>query len=115
MSSSKRSFLNEYISKNMSIDREISYSMTIRFQSETPFRFAPRRLSYLKKDKVDNIVAELLNKNIFCHSNSPYAPPIVLVKKKNGETSMCVDYRSSLNKLTLRENYPIPLIEDFLD
>ena len=47
-------------------------------------------------------------------SESPYASPIVLVKKKNGDMRMCVDYRA-LNKITLKDNYPLPVIEDCLD
>lgn len=47
-------------------------------------------------------------------SNSPYASAIVLVKKKSGKIRMCVDYRA-LNKLTVRDNYPLPLIEDCID
>ena len=47
-------------------------------------------------------------------SGSEYASHIVLVRKKTGEQRMCVDYRT-LNKMTLRDNYPIPLIDELLD
>jgi len=47
-------------------------------------------------------------------SNSPYASAVVLVKKKYGNIRMCVDYRG-LNKKTVRDNFPLPLIEDCLE
>lgn len=44
-------------------------------------------------------------------SESEYSSPIVLIKKKTNDFRLCVDYRT-LNKLTLSDNFPIPLIED---
>lgn len=75
---------------------------------------APRRLSFAEKQEVNKIISDLLEKGIIRHSNSPYASPIVLTKKKNGERRMCIDYRA-LNKIIVRDNYPIPLIEDCLE
>jgi len=57
---------------------------------------------------------DLLKENIIRPSNSPYASPIVLVHKKNGELLLCIDYRE-LNKITIKDNFPTPLIEDQLD
>ena len=88
--------------------------MQIRLMSDTPFYCAPRRLSLYEKNEVQRIIDELLKENIIRPSDSPYASPIVLVKKKCGETRMCIDYRG-LNKLTVRDNYPLPLIEDCLE
>ena len=60
------------------------------------------------------IVDKLLAENIIRPSNSPYASALVLVRKKSGEVRMCVDYRP-LNKITVRDNYPLPLIETCLE
>lgn len=84
--------------------------MQIRLTNDTPFYCQPRRLSYSDRQEVDTICQDLLSRGIIRPSDSPYASPIVLVKKKNGETRMCVDYRA-LNKLTVRDNYPLPLID----
>ncbi|GBP03951.1 Transposon Tf2-6 polyprotein [Eumeta japonica] len=58
--------------------------------------------------KLRLILDDYLEKGYIRPSESEFASPIVLVKKKTGELRMCVDYRT-LNKMTLRDNYPIPL------
>lgn len=88
--------------------------MQIRLTSDIPFHCAPRRLSVHEKSVVQQMIDELLKDGVIQPSDSPYASPIVLVKKKSGETRMCIDYRG-LNKLTIRDNYPLPLIEDCLE
>jgi len=67
----------------------------------------------VERDQLKCLLNDLLAKNIIRPSESEYASPIVLVKKKNGELRMCVDYRS-LNKMLLRDNHPLPIIEDQL-
>ena len=47
-------------------------------------------------------------------SRSPYGAPVVFMKKKDGELRMCVDYRA-LNKITIKNKYPIPRIDDLMD
>ena len=56
----------------------------------------------------------MLKQGIIQCSSSPYASPIVLVKKKDGGWRLCVDYRG-LNAQTVKDKYPIPLLEDLLD
>ena len=58
-------------------------------------------------------IQSLLEAKIIRPSNSPFASPIVLVRKKNGKLRMCVDYRK-LNARTIRDSYNIPKIEDLL-
>lgn len=74
----------------------------------------PYRYSSLQKDVIDKIIHEMLSQGIIQHSSSPYASPIVLVKKKDRSWRLCVDYRG-LNKHTVKDKYPIPLLEDLLD
>ena len=82
--------------------------------SDVPFRSLPRRLSYYKKNELRKITDELLSKNIIRPSDPPYASAVVLVRKKNGDLRKCVDYRP-LNRLTVRDNFPLPLIEDCIE
>lgn len=87
----------------------------IRITKDEPFFCSPRRLSYSEKSSVRKILDELLDQGVIRPSHSPYSSPIVLVRKKNSSNlRMCVDYRR-LNKLSARDNYPLPLIEDQMD
>lgn len=63
---------------------------------------------------MDNLVDEMLDQGIIQHSNSPYASPAVLVRKKDGTWRLCVDYRR-LNQQTVKDCFHIPLIEDLMD
>lgn len=87
--------------------------MEIHLTSDVPFHCG-RRLSYAERIQVQSIVDKLRQDGIIRPSNSPYASAIVLVKEKNGKLRLCVDYRA-LNKLTVRDNYPLPLIDDCID
>jgi len=73
--------------------------------------FSPRRLAFTEKEQLQKILDELLAKEVIRPSSSEYASPIVLVKKKNGEYRLCIDYRT-LNEYIARMNYPMPVIED---
>lgn len=79
-----------------------------------PVNQRPYRYSYLKKLEIDKIIEELLKKEIIRPSESPYASPALLVKKKDGTWRMCIDYRQ-LNTQTVKNKYPIPVIDDLLD
>lgn len=104
---------SEEIAERYQID-ESHVEMNIRLSKDSYFHSAPRRLAYAEKEKVKIMLNTLLEQKVIRPSNSPFSSPIVLVKKKCGSTRMCVDYRE-LNKITLRDNYPLPLIEDQID
>lgn len=56
----------------------------------------------------------MLTQGVIRYSSSPYTSPVVLVKEKDGSWRLCVDYRG-LKKQNIKDNYPIPLLEDLLD
>ena len=88
--------------------------MIINLKHEQPISFRSRRRSFADKEKLRAISDELIEKGIIRPSNSPYASPIVLVRKKTGELRLCLDFRE-LNKITIKDNFPTPLIDDHLD
>ncbi|KAL0901247.1 hypothetical protein ABMA27_006539 [Loxostege sticticalis] len=88
--------------------------MHIKLNDSTPVTYRPYRLSLSEREKVQQIVNELMSNKIIRESNSEYASPIILVAKKNGESRLCVDYRA-LNRKTVKDKYPMPLIEDQID
>nr|KYP62962.1 Transposon Ty3-G Gag-Pol polyprotein [Cajanus cajan] len=77
--------------------------------SISPYRMAPVELSGLKKQ-----VEKLLEKQMIRPSVSPWGAPVLLVKKKDGGLRLCVDYRQ-LNKLTIKNKYLLPRIDDLMD
>ncbi|KAJ4801510.1 polyprotein [Rhynchospora pubera] len=79
-----------------------------------PINLRPYRFSYFQKLEIEKIVEELLKNSLIQESSSPYASPVLLVKKKDGGWRMCVDFRR-LNSQTVKNKFPIPIIEDILD
>jgi len=73
----------------------------------------PHRLSAPKLEIARKMIDDMLEQGLIRESHSPFAAPIVLVPKKNGEMRMCVDYRA-LNEHTLPDAFPIPNIQDAL-
>lgn len=89
-------------------------SMEITLNSDTPVNYRPYKLSHDEKLRVRGIIKDLLDKGVIRESNSEFASPIILVKKKDGTDRMCVDYRA-LNAITIKNRFPLPLIEDHID
>ncbi|XP_052193963.1 uncharacterized protein LOC127802285 [Diospyros lotus] len=74
-----------------------------------PYKMAPAELRELKTQ-----LQELLDKGFIRPSMSPWGAPVLFVKKKDGSLRMCVDYRQ-LNKITIKNKYPLPRIEELFD
>ncbi|KAK2407303.1 putative mitochondrial protein [Trifolium repens] len=77
--------------------------------SESAYRMAPAELVELKSQ-----IEDLLEKGFIRPSVSPWGAPVLLVKKKDGKSRLCVDYRK-LNKVTIKNRYPLPRIDDLMD
>ncbi|XP_076642233.1 uncharacterized protein LOC143353023 [Halictus rubicundus] len=94
--------------------QNLDIKMNIVLTDNIPVYQRPRRLSPPEKEEVNAQIDEWLENKIIQRSQSDYASPIVLVKKKNGSTRLCIDYRRLNNKI-VKDRYPLPLIEDHLD
>ena len=79
-----------------------------------PIRLPPRRVSMTLKSAVDDEVQRLIDNNLVVKSKSPWAFPLVPIKKKDNSIRICVDYRK-LNEVTLPDSYPLPRVEEYLD
>jgi len=72
------------------------------------------RLSPKEKREMEKQITDMLEKGLIEPSTSPYGAPILFVMKKDGAMRMCIDYRE-LNKITKKNRYPLPRIDDLLD
>ncbi|GJR41290.1 putative reverse transcriptase domain-containing protein [Tanacetum coccineum] len=77
--------------------------------AKSPYRLAPTEMQELS-----NQLKELQEKGFIRPSSSPWGAPVLFVKKKDGLFRMCIDYRE-LNKLTIKNRYPLPRIDDLFD
>ncbi|XP_070040665.1 uncharacterized protein [Nicotiana tomentosiformis] len=94
-------------------EREIDFSIDLlpgtQPISVPPYRMAPGKLKELKEQLKD-----LLEKGYIRPSTSPWGAPVLFVRKKDGSLRMCIDYRQ-LNKVTIKNKYPLPRIDDLFD
>ena len=94
-------------------DRQLEFTIDLEPGSapvsKAPYRMAPKELEELKIQ-----LQELLDLGFIRPSVSPWGAPVLFVKKKDGTLRMCIDYRE-LNKLTLKNKYPLPRIDDLFD
>nr|GFB33286.1 retrovirus-related Pol polyprotein from transposon 17.6 [Tanacetum cinerariifolium] len=77
--------------------------------ARAPYRLAPSEMKELAKQ-----LQELSEKGFIRPSSSPWGEPVLFVKKKDGSFRICIDYRE-LNKLTVKNRYPLPRIDDLFD
>ena len=78
-----------------------------------PIKQQVRRMPFALRKKVEELVEEMLSQEVIEPSGSPWASPIVLVQKKDGNVRFCVDYRK-LNQITKLDKFPLPRIDDTL-
>lgn len=107
-------FRVKYLNGGLQSQGRIKGEIVLNVSSSEPFPFQSRRLSYAEKNEVRVILESWLKAGIIRPSQSEYASPIVLIRKKNGEICLWIDYRR-LNKVTFRDNYPLPFIEHQLE
>ena len=86
----------------------------INTRDHPPIKQPVRRTLFALRSKMDELVKEMLSQGVVKPSQSPWASPVALVKKKDGRIRFCVDYRR-LNSVTKLDEFPLPRIDDTLD
>lgn len=113
-----RSLLQKYSSVFSAHDGDLGctnlISHDIPLLDSIPVRQRYRRIPPSEYEEAKAHINQLLEARVIRESSSPYASPIVLVRKKDGSLRMCVDYRL-LNSKTRKDAFPLPRIEESLD
>ncbi|XP_041009343.1 uncharacterized protein LOC121253391 [Juglans microcarpa x Juglans regia] len=92
-----------------------SHDHTITLQPGTnPISVRLYQYPYFQKDEIEKIVKELLESGVIRLSQSPYSSHVLLVRKTDSTWRLCVNYRA-LNSATVKDRYPIPVVEELLD
>ena len=99
-------------------DDDVGFTSTvthkIRMMDDQPISQPYRRIPPSQFEEVKQHIRKLLDNNIIRESTSPFASPIVLVRKKDNSLRLCVDYRR-LNAKSYRDQFPLPRVEDTFD
>ena len=88
--------------------------MEIDTGQHAPIRHLPRRMAPHQREEVASHVQQLLQQGVIEPSSSPWSSPVVLARKQDGSTRMCIDFRR-LNAATRRDAFPLPRVDDTLD
>ncbi|GFU39013.1 retrovirus-related Pol polyprotein from transposon 297 [Trichonephila clavipes] len=91
-------------------DIELSITMT----DDKPIYHSPRRLPFTERDIVDKQIDEWIQNGVIEPCSSAYASQVLVIRKKDGSPRVCIDFRK-LNRVLVKDHYPLPLIEDILD
>jgi hypothetical protein len=107
-------FANVFAPSNTLLpQREHDHSIPLKPDIKPP-NIRPYRVHHQQKEEVEKLINKMLQDELIRPSYGPYSSPAILVRKKNGSWRLCVDYRE-LNDQTVKNRFPIPVIEDLLD
>ena len=93
--------------------REIEFCIELQ-PGTMPISRAPYRMAPAEMRELQTQLEKLRAQGFIRQSHSPWGAPVLFVKKKDGSLRMCIDYRE-LNKVTIRNRYPLPRIDDLFD
>ncbi|GFY77952.1 hypothetical protein TNIN_250031 [Trichonephila inaurata madagascariensis] len=94
--------------------RTTDIELSITVTDDKPIYHSPRRLPFTERDIVDKQIDEWTQNGIIEPCSSDYASQVLVVRKKDGSPRVCIDFQK-LNRVLVKDHYPLPLIEDILD
>ncbi|KAL0556637.1 hypothetical protein IC582_005151 [Cucumis melo] len=94
-------------------DREIEFSIDL-VPGTAPISQALYKMTQMELRELNSQLLELVDMGFIRPSASPWGAPVLFVKKKDGTLRLCIGYRQ-LNKVTIRNKYPLPQIDDLFD
>ncbi|GJR07399.1 putative reverse transcriptase domain-containing protein [Tanacetum coccineum] len=97
----------------LSSTRQVEFQIDL-ILGATPVARAPYRLAPFEMKELSEQLKELSDKGFIRPSSSPWGAPVLFVKKNDGSFRMCIDYQE-LNKLTVKNHYPLPIIDDLFN
>lgn len=109
-----RSYADVFSSGDFDLGRTGLVKHHINTGDSLPIKQPPRRIAPAKRQEMEKAVNELIAQGIVEKSQSPWSSAVVLVRKKDGTTRCCVDYRA-LNNKTIKDSYPLPRVDDTLE
>jgi hypothetical protein len=108
-----RDVFPEALPEGLPPSREVDFGIELLPGSSPPSRPTFRQ-SASELDELKTQLAELTKSGFIQPSKSPFGAPVLFVKKKDGTTRMCIDYRA-LNDITVKNSYPLPRIDELFD
>ena len=94
-------------------EREIEFCIDVVLGTD-PISMPPYQMAHAELNELKEQLQELFDKGFIRPSTSPWGAPVLFVKKKDGSLRLCIDYRQ-LNKVTIKNKYPLPRIDDLFD
>jgi hypothetical protein len=107
-------YTNFKISSNLHKAFLLTDQLTILYHSFLMQNLQTYRMSHSQKNTIEELIEQMLLTAEIRPSSNPYSSLVILVRKKDKSWRLCVDFRA-LNDLTMKNKYPIPVIEDLLD
>ena len=99
-------------------ESELGYTTVVKHSVDTgdppPIKQSPRRTPFVHREKIAQLVTEMLKQQVIKPSSSEWASPVVLVPKKYGKLRFCIDYRK-VSAVTKKDVYPLPRVDDILN
>jgi hypothetical protein len=105
--------ITDELTKHLPPKRAVDHKIDLVPGTEPPSK-APYWLNQAELQELKRQLNELLERGYIRQSKSPFGAPVLFVSKKDGKFRMCIDYRV-LNKITIKNNYPLPRVDDLLD